>query len=45
MFIRGKRQKNKKDEGLQILKVRVRELLCMGKVLAPHAPITRNDNL
>ena len=37
MFIRGKRQKNQKDDGLRILKMRVRELFSRtGKVLAPH---------
>ena len=35
----------KPKRGLRILKRRVRELFTHGKVLAPHAPITRDDCL
>ena len=35
----------KLKRGLRILKIRIRECLLMGKVLAPHTPVTRDGSL
>jgi len=51
IYLRENVRKTKNDEGLRILKIRVRELFThgegirTGKVLTPHLPVTRDDNL